>query len=225
MAESSYATTMASNPIAVIGSQYCAANQVDLVISRKVKTLRYGEFVVSDMNGNFIFKVRGIAFGWHDKRVILDAADKPLITLKQKILSNHSRWNVYRGENTDDKEVLFTVKTASIFQWKTKLAVFLANNNSKEKNCDYLIKGSWSERSCVIYAGDSSTIVAQMHKKITAKSLLIGKDNFMVTVYPNVDQAFIVSLIVILDAINAAATAAASGAGAGAAAAAAAVSC
>lgn len=64
-----------------------------------------------------------------------------------------------------------------------------------------------------------------MHKKITGKSLLIGKDNFMVTVYPNVDQAFIVSLIVILDAINAAAAAAASGAGAGGGAAAAAISC
>lgn len=211
-AESSYATMAANNPIVVIGSQYCAPNQVDLVISRKVKTLRYGEFVVSDMNGNFVFKVRGASFGWHDKRVILDAADNPMITLKQKIWSEHWRWNVFRGENTDDKDFLFTVKTTSVFQWKTKLAVFLANNNSKEKNCDYLIKGSWSDRSCVIYAGDSSTIVAQMHKKITAKSLLIGKDNFMVTVYPNIDQAFIVSLIVILDAINAAGDAASIGA-------------
>ncbi|XP_059306901.1 protein LURP-one-related 10-like [Lycium ferocissimum] len=216
MAESTY-VVMPNNPIAVIGSQYCAPNQVDLVISRKVKTLRYGEFVVSDMNGNLMFKVRGgQAFAWHDKRVILDAAGNPMVNLKQKILSEHSRWNVFRGENTDDKDFLFTVKTTSIFQWKTKLAVFLANNNSKEKDCDFLIKGSWSDKSCAIYAGDSSTIVAQMHKKITAKSLLIGKDNFMVTVYPNVDQAFIVSLIVILDAINApVAAAAAAGAAIG----------
>ncbi|KAG5585017.1 hypothetical protein H5410_045451 [Solanum commersonii] len=77
-----------------------------------------------------------------------------------------------------DKDFLFTVKTTSMFQWKTKLVVFLANNNSKEKN------------------------FAQMHKKITAKSLLIGKDNFRVTMYPNIDQAFIFSLIVILDAIK-----------------------
>ncbi|XP_055812733.1 protein LURP-one-related 15-like [Solanum dulcamara] len=212
MAESSYAT-MANYPIAVIGPQYCAPHQVDLVISRKVKTLRHGDIVVSDMHGNFVFKVKGTTFGWHDKRVILDAADNPLITLKQKILSEHSRWNAFRGENRDDdKDFLFTIKMPSIFQWKTKLAVFLANNNSKEKDCDYLIKGSWSDRSCVIYAGDSSTVVAQMHKKITHKSLLIGKDNFMVTVYSNIDQAFIVSLIVILDAINVAGNEAAIGA-------------
>lgn len=42
----------------------------------------------------------------------------------------------------------------------------------------------------------------QMHKKHTAQSILIGKSNFSVTVYPNVDFAFIVSLIVILDDIN-----------------------
>ena len=41
-----------------------------------------------------------------------------------------------------------------------------------------------------------------MNKKNTVKSILIGKDNFMVTVYPNIDYAFIVALIVILDGIN-----------------------
>lgn len=41
-----------------------------------------------------------------------------------------------------------------------------------------------------------------MHKKHTAQSLLLGKTNFMVTVYPGIDYAFIVALIVILDAIN-----------------------
>ncbi|KAG5585024.1 hypothetical protein H5410_045458 [Solanum commersonii] len=119
----------ANHPIAVIGSEYCTPNQVDVAISRKVKTLRYEEFVVSDMNGNFVFKVKGTSFGWHDNRVILDAADNPLITLKQK----HLRWNAFKGENTDEKDFLFTIKTTTIFQWKTELAVFLAINNSKEK--------------------------------------------------------------------------------------------
>jgi len=41
-----------------------------------------------------------------------------------------------------------------------------------------------------------------MHKKLTVKSVLIGKDNFSVTISPNVDYAFIVALVVILDGIN-----------------------
>jgi hypothetical protein len=41
-----------------------------------------------------------------------------------------------------------------------------------------------------------------MHKKTTAQSVLIGKDHFNVTVYPNVDYAFVVALVVILDGID-----------------------
>ncbi|TXG58923.1 hypothetical protein EZV62_016752 [Acer yangbiense] len=84
---------------------------------------------------------------------------------------------------------------------KTKLDVFLANN-TKEEVCDFKVKGSWFERSCVVYAGESDTVVAQTHKKHTVQSILIGKDKFMVTVFPNIDYAFIIALIVILDAIN-----------------------
>lgn len=42
----------------------------------------------------------------------------------------------------------------------------------------------------------------QMHKKHSVESVFLGKDKFMVTVYPNVDYAFIVALIAILDGIN-----------------------
>jgi uncharacterized protein YxjI len=41
----------------------------------------------------------------------------------------------------------------------------------------------------------------QMEKKDTVRSLLIGKDHFNVTINPNIDHAFIVALVVILDAI------------------------
>jgi len=41
-----------------------------------------------------------------------------------------------------------------------------------------------------------------MHKKHTVMSILMDKDHFSITVYPNVDYAFIVALIVILDETN-----------------------
>ncbi|CAH2053825.1 unnamed protein product [Thlaspi arvense] len=41
-----------------------------------------------------------------------------------------------------------------------------------------------------------------MHKNKTLQSVFLGKDKFSVTVYPNVDYAFIASLIVILDDVN-----------------------
>lgn len=41
-----------------------------------------------------------------------------------------------------------------------------------------------------------------MKKHHTVGSVLLGKDTFGVTVYPNVDYAFIVALIIVLDEIN-----------------------
>jgi len=74
----------------------------------------------------------------------------------------HDRWEAYKGESTDAKDLVFTLKRSSIMQLKTKLDVFLANN-TKEDVCDFKVKGSWFERSCTVYAGESNNIVAQVY--------------------------------------------------------------
>lgn len=76
-------------------------------------------------------------------------------------MSAHDQWQVFRGESTELKDLIFSVKKSSVFQLKTKLDVFLANN-TKEEVCDFKVKGSWFERSCVVYAGESLNIVAQV---------------------------------------------------------------
>lgn len=42
----------------------------------------------------------------------------------------------------------------------------------------------------------------QVNHKFTWSSLFEGKDNFVIRVYPGIDYAFIVALIVILHGIN-----------------------
>ncbi|CAK7343660.1 unnamed protein product [Dovyalis caffra] len=193
-----------ANPVAIISPQYCAPYPIDLAIVRKLMTLADGNLAVTDVNGNIIFKVKEILLTFlHEKKLILDPAGNPIVTLRRKAMTAHSRWQAFRGESTDPKDLLFNAKTHSMMYLKTKLDVFLANNK-EEKVCDFKVKGSFFERSCVVYAGDedSTTIVAQMHKKHTAKSIFLGKDNYTVTVYPNIDYAFIAALIVILDDIN-----------------------
>ncbi|PIN01901.1 hypothetical protein CDL12_25586 [Handroanthus impetiginosus] len=189
---------MAQSPVSIVSPRFCAPYPVDVAIVRKVLS---GDFVVNDVNGNLLFKVKGSLLSLHGRRVILDVAGRPIVTLRRKILSAHSRWQVFRGDSSEAKDLIFSAKRSSMIQYKTKLHVFLANNTSDDV-CDYTVKGSWFEKSCVVYAGDSSTIVAQMHKKFSAQSILLGKDKFMVAVYPNIDYAFIVALIVILDEIN-----------------------
>lgn len=42
----------------------------------------------------------------------------------------------------------------------------------------------------------------QMRRKHSVQSIVLGKDTFSVTVYPHVDYAFIVALVVLLEEIN-----------------------
>ncbi|KAF2305219.1 hypothetical protein GH714_003146 [Hevea brasiliensis] len=196
-------TQPSAAPFAIIDPRYCSY-PIDLAIVRKVLTLANGNFVVQDFNGSIIFQVKEILLTFvHERKLILDAAGNTIVTLRRKAMTAHSRWQVFRGESTDPKDLIFSAKTHSILYLKTKLDVFLAHN-TEEKVCDFKVKGSFFERSCVIYKGDedSATIVAQMQKKHTAQSILLGKDKFMVTVFPKMDYAFIVALIVILDDIN-----------------------
>ncbi|XP_060202923.1 protein LURP-one-related 15-like isoform X2 [Lycium barbarum] len=192
---------VAGNRVEVIGPQFCAPYAIDLSVVKKIMTLKDGAFQVLDSNENVVFSVKGKVFSLRERRVLVDGAGTPLVTFQQKLLTAHNRWQAFRGESTDPKQLLFSVKKSALLQFmKTKLDVFLATN-TKEEVCDFKIEGSWMEKSCVIYASNS-TEVAKMHKKLSAESLLFGKDNFGVTVSANVDFAFIVALIVILDEIN-----------------------
>lgn len=76
-------------------------------------------------------------------------------------MKGHDRWEAFRGESTEVNDLIFSVKRSLMFQTKIKLDVFLANN-MEEDISDFKVKGSWFERSCVVYAGDSHNIVAQV---------------------------------------------------------------
>ena len=78
-----------------------------------------------------------------------------------QVLSLHRRWEVYRGDSTDSKDILFTVKKSHILQLKTELEVFLPSNTS-ERHYDFKLKGSWFEKACTIYAGNHSNVIAQV---------------------------------------------------------------
>ncbi|WJX93706.1 hypothetical protein P8452_75198 [Trifolium repens] len=199
---SASAPPMPALPTTIIGPQYCASTSpLDLTFVRKLRSMSDGNFSVIDVNGNIIFKVKN--FGLN--HILVDAAGNPITTLRRKIATMHNRWKAYRGESTDSKDLIFILKRSSLIQFKTTLDVFLASNKNEDV-CDFKVKCRWLEESCTVYAGESNNIVAQMDKQGTFKSLKNGflnnKEQFILTVYPNVDYAFIVALILILEEIK-----------------------
>nr|GEX67351.1 protein LURP-one-related 15-like [Tanacetum cinerariifolium] len=200
-AQSSYTRAEMSNPDIIVSPQFLAPYPVDLTITRKVVSLSLGNFsVVNDVNGNVMFKVKAKKISLHDRRSLLDAADNPILSFWKKMRSAHNKRVVFKGDSSDLINIIFTIKLSTPMQLKIALNVFFRCN---EKDvCDYKVKGSWHDRSCTIYAGESTTVVAQMDQKHTVQNVALGKDMCIVTVYPNADQAFIVVLIVILHEIN-----------------------
>nr|XP_043609083.1 protein LURP-one-related 15-like [Erigeron canadensis] len=84
-----------------------------------------------------------------------------------------------------------------MFQFKSKLCVNVYLGNKKSScNTDFQIKGKWSKKCCSIHMGDSKTPISQTNIKDEKSNLMV------VTINPNVDYAFVVALIAIVDAMN-----------------------
>ncbi|KAI3703337.1 hypothetical protein L1987_73333 [Smallanthus sonchifolius] len=119
--------------------------------------------------------------------------------LREKSLTMHGRWNVFKGESKADSDMIFSAKTEHMIQFKTNVSMTLANKKNNSDACDLRLKGSWSEKNCTIYMGDSSTAIAQMHKP---KTLKYATEKFTVTIQPNMDYACVVALFAIVDAME-----------------------
>ncbi|CAN6209729.1 unnamed protein product [Urochloa humidicola] len=162
-----------------------------------------GDFTVTDADGAAVLRVEGVWFSAGSCRVLHDAAGRPILTMERKLFSMHGTWKVFRGDSTSSRDLLFTVKKTSIFQLKTSVGVFLAGN-TEEEACDFKIEGSYFdfEGSCAFYSGNSNTMIAHMKRKFSMLNVLLGKDTFSVTVFPNIDYVFITALVVILDEVQ-----------------------
>ncbi|EMS68499.1 hypothetical protein TRIUR3_16300 [Triticum urartu] len=189
---------MAGGPPPAPLPEFFAPYVVPLTVTKKALSLSDGDFAITDANGAVVLKVKGAIFSIRSRRTILDGAGMPLLTMQEKVFSMHHRWEVFRGDSTSSGDLLFSVKTTSLIQLKTEMDVFLAGNTAQQV-CDFKIKGSYFDRSCVFYLGDSNNMVAQMSRKLTVSNVLLGRDTFSVTVFPHVDYVFIASLVVILD--------------------------
>ncbi|KAI3781385.1 hypothetical protein L2E82_11398 [Cichorium intybus] len=196
MAQPSYAPL--STPVSVIGSQFMVPYQFDII----VETNSSGNLVITDITHKIMLKVKPCDTSFHYQRVLLDAFDKPIVMIRDKLMSEHKRWNVFRGESKSKSDIIFSTKTPHMIQSKTSVHVFLANKTSSKDVCDFKIKGSWSKRNCTFYIGDTSATIAQMYKLDSVENAKFSKDKFMVTIYPNVDYAFVVTLIAIIDAMK-----------------------
>ncbi|KAG2404557.1 Protein LURP-one-related 15 [Vigna angularis] len=170
--------------ISVINPSYCVPHSVSIQINTE-KGIAYSE------KDDRLFYIKDISFSLRDRRVLCDDTQKPIVTFYNKIMTVREQWKVLKGESNDSSDLVFWVKevkkSSTIPSEITKLNVFLAGNK-EEKKSDFRVIIYGSKHSCTVYAGESPTIIAKME----------NNGGFNVLVYPNVDYAFIVALLMIV---------------------------
>ncbi|XP_014497328.1 protein LURP-one-related 15-like isoform X2 [Vigna radiata var. radiata] len=172
-----------ANHVSVINSSYCSADSITLQINTE-KGETYNE------NDDRLFYMDDTFFTLHNRRVLYDDTKKPIVTFYRKAVTLHERCKVFKGESTDSSQLLCSVEkinNKSIPPGITKLNVFLAKNQEKKKS-DFRVIVSGIQSSCTVYIGESPNIIAKME----------NNGGFNVMVYPNVDYAFIVALLMIV---------------------------
>ncbi|CAN1325599.1 Protein LURP-one-related 14 [Linum perenne] len=91
--------------------------------------------------------------------------------------------------------LLFTVKQSHPLQIKKDLNVYLSTGLVDAP--DFNVTGSYTSLSFKVYKGHR--ILAEVKHNFTLESFYKGKERFTIKVYPEVDYAFIIALLVIID--------------------------
>ncbi|CAL5079346.1 unnamed protein product [Urochloa decumbens] len=177
-------------PVAVVGSHFCAPQVFPLTLTAKIT----GSCSVADASGTVQLRINVPLFRSCPRRVLLNAAGRPLLSVQRKV---PGVWQVFRGDSGSGGDLLFTAKALPMAGLKSLgLDVFLAGN-SVWNVADFKIRGDFC-RSCYFYLGNSDTMIATMNRMNNS----LGRRIFGVNVFPHVDYAFISVLVVILDGVN-----------------------
>ncbi|KAJ0697534.1 putative tubby-like protein [Helianthus annuus] len=211
----------------VIGLKYSSEGLTSLLFE-KTENSAAGEYSVSkaESRGERMFTIRSHNTTFHSQLKLLDEDGKRIAMLRKKNATGHSRWVVLRvdGENEASLKKVFSVCKSQMIQRHMDLNVIMGKGSSA---ADFKVTGSWTDKTCTISRGqgDSSTKVAQVvsdtlpivsyfmfvliYLKLIGTALYSCRcvpwcttSKFKVDVYSNMDCAFAVTLIAIVDAMK-----------------------
>ncbi|KAG6522399.1 protein LURP-one-related 8-like [Zingiber officinale] len=166
------------------------------------KSLLFGcrGFTVFDEEGNLVFRVDNYGSGRAGEIVLMDAAGKPLLTIRRKKLSLGENWKVYNGEDAVDP--LYSVKKKYASRLRAKAALARVADCRRRGGCGaaagYEVEGSYYRRSCTVY-DERRRAVAEVRRKEAARGVGFGDDVYCLVVQPAADACLAMAVVVVLD--------------------------
>jgi len=187
-------------PVWATEPRFVVNREVTLKLREKLWSWSGDDYEIKEVGSEQLwFKVKGRAFSIRDKKVIHDFEDKPIINMREQLMSflehNHK---IYRGE--DDTEEMFKVTSKATLA-KAKATVPITNQENQQQ-LNIVLKGDIMSTTALICIGnpkEGGIPVAKIHRPINAKDLLLDKQEYYLTIAPNVDACLMVTLCIILD--------------------------
>ncbi|KAI3732558.1 hypothetical protein L1987_63764 [Smallanthus sonchifolius] len=174
-------------------------NPVVLTVWKKSLLFNCDGFTVFDTKGNLVFRVDNYAACNKAEVVLMDAAGRPLLTIRRKRASLTDSWLVYDGETTVNPR--FTVTKHVNFLNGKSLAHAISTGspkNGNKKSVAYEIEGSYAQRCCIVY-DDKRQRVAEIKRKEAVGGVAFGGDVFRLVVQPEIDSAVAMAFVLLLD--------------------------
>ncbi|TKW29689.1 hypothetical protein SEVIR_3G412700v4 [Setaria viridis] len=180
--------------VAVVSPLFCAPDLVQLTVQPQESS----GYTVTNASGAVVLKARTKTLSFHNRLLLLDAAGHPILTLKEKKLTMHHRWEVFRGDSSNAGDLLFYTKKKS----DTEMDVFLAAN-TMHRICDFKMQVDYdgSKAYCAFYLGNTNAIIA----RVVSTYMMNRKHGFstvLLEVFPHVDHVFVGALVMILNEIH-----------------------
>ncbi|THU56475.1 hypothetical protein C4D60_Mb11t17640 [Musa balbisiana] len=176
------------------GARRKDTNTVVLTVWRKSLLFSCSGFTVFDAEGNLVFRVDNYGSGSTGEIVLMDAAGKPLRTIRRKKLSLGANWVIYDGEDVVDP--LFSVKKHSNLLHSKVLAH--VTTPCRRRSAGYEVEGSYSRRSCTVY-DEMRRSVAEIRRKEAVGGVAFGGDVFRLVVHADVDTCLAMAILIVLD--------------------------
>ncbi|KAK9291228.1 hypothetical protein L1049_009416 [Liquidambar formosana] len=183
----------------LISSAADGNGQAVLTVWQKSLLFNCNGFTVFDAKGNLVFRVDNYVAGNRGEILLMDAAGKPLLTIRRKRLSFGENWLVFDGETAVNPR-FSARKHVNLLNSKCLAHVSSGVNNGSpgNKNVTYEIEGSYAQRCCAVY-DDKRRCVAEIKRKEAVGGAAFGVDVFRLIVQPEMETAVAMSLVLLLD--------------------------
>uniref|UniRef100_A0A1D1YT75 Protein LURP-one-related 8 n=1 Tax=Anthurium amnicola TaxID=1678845 RepID=A0A1D1YT75_9ARAE len=165
-----------------------------LTVWRKSLLFNCSGFTVFDAKGNLVFRVDNYVSGNKREVLLMDAAGKPLLTIRRKRLSLGEHWMVYQGEEARNPR--FSAKKRGGFRQHKALAHVAACGGDGHRALE--VEGSYSSRCCAVY-DERRRPMAEVKRKEAVRGVGFGVDVFRLVVQPGFDPAVAMVIVILLD--------------------------